>query len=1564
MSSVAPSSQPRLRVLIPPWLSGGWGMVGIFIILYNLVFLTWTYFHWGGEENISLIGDFAILPPLLLASLMAWRVAAQSALLTRLRKAWFFMGLSIFMNFLGNVLWTYLENVLQVQPFPSVADIFYLTSYPLMLLGLLKLSTMPENWRDHLVLWFDLILVFTTASMYVGYFLIIPTATINNSDVLSQILATAYPVWSLILIGGVLALLLRRPAESDTRVVLFLLLLGISCFLLSDLTFGYASLAGTYVVGSWIDVGWQVAQVFLVLAALRQLYQAPNPATMQGWHRVVDRLIQRIPLLAIVLGYGLVFYVILVDFHQAAVWLMTGAMLLTAFVVGQQIVSRAFANLPIRAKLILTFVLISVLSVSLVTLISYFTIRTNLEAAVGLNLKARAQDRAGAMGGLLSKQSDALEGFVLSEVLQSQVAGSNAGYHSIDLRVIWNKLRQRDLAWRAAADSDPVVQTVLNNDAAKELRKFRDNFPGYTDLLLTDKFGALLAATSRPFNYDQSTQSWWQAASHKGEGTIYMSQPIPNPGTELPSLVIVVPVRAHELYSDLTGFLMATYELQDLTELLEFSDNHPGKTSLLLPSGQIMTDLGQLVVLDQDLLEHLQATASEDFTQVYFEGKSQLVSQALVTAPASDPEETVAFERLNWSLMIHEDPDEAFAPLNAAWQITLLAIIAVLALAAGLAVILAQMLVAPISRLTAVAGQIAAGNHSTKAQVECQDEIGTLASTFNSMLEALSRTQQELQESEALYRNLVEYSPDLIALSAQGVCNFINPAGVKLLAASSVDELIGQPVLNVLSPEDQGLARQEIEDIQAANEPTSLLHRKIHRVDGTTFEAEFRAIPISNGGQPAIQFVMSDITERKNAQEKIHQLLAEVARQRDDLELRVAQRTEELNRINQRLQYELMERQQLVQSLRDRERQLAQAATLARIAYWELDLPKSEFTLNDHFYNILRTTAQTVGGYFIPAERFFRQFVHPGDADRIRASIWAAQAPSSSTGQLDYRCICGDGQIQHVFLEYQIAFDQEGRAIRVFGTHMDITERQQLAQSLSESETRFRLLFEASPDAILLIDPNDSNTSWTIVDCNEAACRMNGFKREELIGQPIDILNATPNRPGEREENLRLLRQKGILNYEAIHRNKSGHLFPVEVSTSLVTFAGRELILGIDRDITERKQTELALKDAKELAEDASRAKSEFLSRMSHELRTPMNAILGFAQLLEMSRKEPLTSSQKERVTQIVKGGQHLLDLINEILDISRIEANRLHISPEPVSIRESIQEVLDLTTPLAIKRHIQIVTRLGSLGDKPFVMADRQRLKQILLNLLSNAVKYNYDGGSVIISCEQTSLNRWHISISDTGPGISQENLSRLFVPFERLGADHPDVEGTGLGLVLAKRLIELMDGQIGVDSLLGKGSTFWIELPSAESPAEHLQRVGATGNLTMLSAAARTILYVEDNVANFELIQQVLAEYSQIELVWAADLKTGWEMAQIHHPSLILLDLHLGGMDGAEMLRQLKQNEETAEIPVVVVSADATPGQIERLLSWGAHAYLTKPLNVKHFVRLIEELLAEKVA
>jgi len=1139
-------------------------------------------------------------------------------------------------------------------------------------------------------------------------------------------------------------------------------------------------------------------------------------------------------LIAVALSYGLVFYVVLVNNDQAAEWLMVGTLSLTLFIIARQIASRSFADLPIRVKLILTFIMVSVFAVSLVIATAYFTIRTNLESVVGDSLKADVEFRSQSLGNELSKQLDLMEGFALGETLENGVSAANANYIG-DRTAIEAQLQQQDLAWKTAAGSNTVVQGVLNNAVAQELYEFSNNFSNHGNLLLTDKYGATIAATTKPDHYSHVAEDWWQASYNQGDGALYISQPILDPATQALCIFIAIPVRANHTM-DVIGVLRSTYRIQNILAILNPSELETRNGfDLLLPDGKSLNPQGNIQSIDSETLAYLKANQDFSYAELNFEGTLQLVSQAHVAA--YDLEDAAVLKNLDWVLIDHEKPATAFAPLHATWRTTLLTTLFVLLLTSGVAVVLAQVLIAPISRLTSVAAQIAEGDLTTQAPVESRDEIGTLAGTFNMMVQALSQTQEQLQESEAHYRNLVDYSPDMIAVHRDGKYVFINPAGVKLLGAQSAHELIGKNILDMIPEEGRDIVRKGIEYLTTSGDPTPLTQRKMYHMDGTSFEAEYRAIPITYVGQPAIQLVAHDITERKQAEEKIHQLLAQVARQRGELEVRVAERTGELNTLNQRLQNELIERQQLV-------------------------------------------------------------------------------------------------------------------------------------QSLQESEQRFHLVFDTSPDAILLLDPHEPDGIWKIVDCNPTACNMNGYSREELIGQSIDIFNLTVSSADEFAASLERLRDEGVVyGIEATHRHKDGHFFPIEYSTSLITLGDRELLLSVDRDITERKQSEDALSQAKDVAEEArhaaetaNRAKSEFLSRMSHELRTPMNAILGFAQLLDMSHKDPLTSNQKERIRQIVKGGQHLLELINEILDISRIEANRVQISPEPVSIQESVQEALDLTIPLAIKRNIQIITKLGRMNVNPFVMADRQRFKQVLLNILGNAVKYNYEAGSVIITCEQTPANDWRISITDTGPGISQENIARLFTPFERLNADQTYVEGTGLGLVLAKRLIELMHGRIGVESMLGRGSTFWIELPAAESQVEHLQRTGGTKELPVLVTQARKILYVEDNVANYELIQQVLIDYTQIELLWAADHKTGIELARQNRPNLILLDLHLGEGDGAEALRQLKQDEQTAEIPVVVVSADATSGQDERLKSIGAHAFLTKPLDVRQFVHLVDELLGEK--
>ncbi len=395
--------------------------------------------------------------------------------------------------------------------------------------------------------------------------------------------------------------------------------------------------------------------------------------------------------------------------------------------------------------------------------------------------------------------------------------------------------------------------------------------------------------------------------------------------------------------------------------------------------------------------------------------------------------------------------------------------------------------------------------------------------------------------------------------------------------------------------------------------------------------------------------------------------------------------------------------------------------------------------------------------------------------------------------------------------------------------------------------------------------------------------------------------------------------------------------------------------VAIFRDISSIKRAEDAQTHAKEAAEYANRAKSEFLSRMSHELRTPLNSILGFAQILEMAG---LPSVQHESVEYILKGGRHLLGLINEVLDIARIEAGRLSISPEPVLVSDALRQALELVGPLAARQSVTLHPG-AAIESERHVLADRQRFTQVLLNLLSNAVKYNRPGGLVTLACEE-SKGGFRIKVTDTGPGISPEGLEKLFSPFERLDAEQTGVEGTGLGLALSKRLVEAMGGAIGAESKVGQGSTFWVELSPLEDPLRSLPthsnlealKVGTTGG-------AGTVVYIEDNLSNLRLMEHIVSNRPEVKLIAAMQGQLGLELIQEHQPDLILLDLHLPDFHGDEVLRRLHDDPRTRSIPVVMVSADATPGQIERLLAAGASDYLTKPLDVRKLLEVLDRNL-----
>ncbi len=396
----------------------------------------------------------------------------------------------------------------------------------------------------------------------------------------------------------------------------------------------------------------------------------------------------------------------------------------------------------------------------------------------------------------------------------------------------------------------------------------------------------------------------------------------------------------------------------------------------------------------------------------------------------------------------------------------------------------------------------------------------------------------------------------------------------------------------------------------------------------------------------------------------------------------------------------------------------------------------------------------------------------------------------------------------------------------------------------------------------------------------------------------------------------------------------------------------------VDEQTATLRETMSELETARAAAESANRSKSEFLSRMSHELRTPLNAVLGFGQLLEL---DPLDDSQRESVDQILKGGNHLLSLINEVLDISRIETGDLALSPEAVLVGELVGEAVDLVRPLAEQRSVHLVGDRHSTCTQ-YVFADRQRCKQILLNLLSNGVKYNRRGGTVAISCERTSPTRLRVKVSDTGPGIPDHQLGLLFQPFERLGAERTEVEGTGMGLALSRQLAEAMGGSLDVETEVGQGSTFAIELPLVEGPVERYERLNGPGDadadaVGMPGAQRHVVLYVEDNLANLKLVERVVAQRPDIEVMPAMQGSLGLELAREHQPMLVLLDLHLPDMPGDEVLQRLRDDPATATIPVVIVSADATQGQVQRLMSAGAVEYLTKPFDVRALLRVLDE-------
>jgi len=802
-------------------------------------------------------------------------------------------------------------------------------------------------------------------------------------------------------------------------------------------------------------------------------------------------------------------------------------------------------------------------------------------------------------------------------------------------------------------------------------------------------------------------------------------------------------------------------------------------------------------------------------------------------------------------------------------------------------------------------------------------------------------TERALRESEESYRTLFHHSSDAIWVHDLETGAFLD-------VNQRACEMYGYPVEEAKEIGVAGLSwgeppftpgeAQEFLRRAAAGEPQRFEWLGRHR-DGSPVWGEVQLRRVTILGEDRILATARDIADRKRTDELLR-------RQTEELEAHVAERTAELAASNEALEEEVVEHEAAKQELMERTQELEGIFQALPDLYFRMrgDGTVEEFRAGAHVLAV--PPSEFLG-------RRIQEMLPPDVGERVVEVMEEVR----STGGL-------------VCMEYALPLDVglrefEGRLLplgdgRVIAVVRDITERKEAERALQAREEHFRGLIENAHDIICILDPDG-----VMAYLSPPTQRILGFAPEALTGRlafeyihPDDqamvasVLGRILQEPGfTGHAEYRFLAADGSwCRLEAFGRL----LNPDDPAAGVVVNA---------RDVTERKAAEEGLARAKEEAESANRAKSEFLSRMSHELRTPLNSILGFAQVLD---RAGLPSEQHKSLHHILRAGRHLLQLINEVLEIARIESGRQSLSLEPVRIGAVLQEAVGLVRPLAEQWRVSVDDAPREHADV-YVRADRQRLTQVLLNLLSNAIKYNRPGGSVRLECvsvpeAEGASPRLAVRVVDTGRGIPSDRTEQLFVPFARLGAEQTEIEGTGLGLALSQRLTEAMDGSLALEWSGPKGSVFRLELRTADDPLERVDDARRTAAEEEFPHAPATLLYVEDNLANLSLVETILLSRPGWRTMSALQGQLGVELAREHLPDLVLLDLHLPDISGEEVLRRLRADGRTARIPVVVISADATPTMVQRLRTAGADAYLTKPLDIDEFLETVERFLPHR--
>lgn len=819
------------------------------------------------------------------------------------------------------------------------------------------------------------------------------------------------------------------------------------------------------------------------------------------------------------------------------------------------------------------------------------------------------------------------------------------------------------------------------------------------------------------------------------------------------------------------------------------------------------------------------------------------------------------------------------------------------------------------------------------------------------ILMAPVKAQENLKEINERFHELTENLDEIFwmtSIDGEQII-YVSPAYENIFGRN-LDEFEQNPKvwMDYILPEDRPAVQEAFTESNLVRGNYNVEYR-IQRPDGSLRWIKAKGFPVKNelGEIHRIAGIATDITRQKLTELALKNSQAE-------LEKRVEERTADLLEVNENLKSEISERLRFVQALEESEERFRRLFEEGFIGMCVVGPDYYLDNVNQAYCEMVGYTQEEL------KSMTFMDITFPEDLEKDMEQVRKLENRDISNYQMEKRYIRKDGKIIWINLSVFIIRDlQTEPSYYYIAITEDITQRKEIEEKLVESEGKFRQIAENVEEVFWMEDVEGSN----IVYISPAFEKIWGIPLEELIKNPklwmesihpedrpkIEALNLYENREnllsGNYKSEFRIVRPDGSIRWIL------DRAFPVYNSK------GEPFrIVGISQDVTD-------LKSAQEKAEKASRAKSEFLSHMSHELRTPLNAILGFAQLLGLDPKKNLSLKQKESVKQIRIAGKHLLELINEVLDLTRIETGSLKVFNENTDVSKLLEKLLPVVERMAQKRGIHIRNQLSETGPLS-VFADSTRLKQALINLMTNAIKYNKEGGEVFIRGETTDDRRVKIHIIDTGPGIEADNQQALFEPFKRLGAENSGIEGTGIGLSITQKIVELMNGSVSLKSEVGKGSCFTIELPAGMAPAPVSQespsnKISFPDDLTIGDPNHQTVLYIEDNISNLELVKKYIEGFTSFQFLASQNPIDGVTTARQHQPALILMDINLPGMDGIQTFKELQKYDETKSIPVIAVSANAMDHDIKSALDAGFKKYVTKPLDLPSLVETIHTTL-----